>query len=46
VGEGFEVLETVTEGDWAGRFGFWVRSQGEVPKVDVDDEGLICDRRL
>jgi ADP-ribosyl-[dinitrogen reductase] hydrolase len=24
----------------------WLRSQGEVPKVDVDDEGLICDRRL
>lgn len=24
----------------------WLLSQGEVPKVDVDDEGLICDRRL
>ena len=34
MGEGFEVLETVAEDDWAGRFGFWVA----VPSTELGDD--------
>ncbi len=34
VGEGFEVLEAVAEGDRAGRFGFWIG----VPSVELGDD--------
>lgn len=34
VGEGFEVLEPVAEGDWAGRFGFWVA----IPSTELGND--------
>ena len=34
MGEGFEVLEAVAEGDWAGRFGFWVA----IPSTELGDD--------
>ena len=45
VGEGFDVLAAVAEGDWAGRFGFWVAIPS--PELGDDPRGRgKCFRRM